>query len=399
MKMNCIYDHSTSSIYQDTQILQLDGNLTCDSDISSKESCDSNDTTDESLFDSDDEVDCGPLPANLSPIPDQNVQPNQPLLLDVNLYSDAQASCFLPLCLMMNARSVYNKSDNLREMLSSIGPSVTLISETWERENNKLDNVLNSTRFKYISSYRKKKSPGGGCAIVYNERQFNVVNPDVDVPENVEAAWAIFSPVTSDVNKLKVKRILVGTIYVSPKSKYKTETADHIIETIHLLRARYDNDINFLIGGDFNRMPVTDILECYGALKQVVSVPTRKSATLEILLSDLASMYHPVTTLPPLQVDTGKDGKDSDHNVVVFAPRSNVEYRVSRKKKIVTTRPVPQSQILKFESELAKVAWAEHFENKTVHQQTDIFHSVLRENLDKHFPEKIVKISSLDKNG
>ena len=108
-------------------------------------------------------------------------------------------------------------------------------------------------------------------------------------------------------------------------------------------------------------------------------------------------MYHPVTTLPPLQVDTGKDGKDSDHNVVVFAPRSNVEYRVSRKKKTVTTRPVPQSQILKFESELAKVAWTEHFENKTVHQQTEIFHSVLRENLDKHFPEKIVKISSLDK--
>ena len=108
-------------------------------------------------------------------------------------------------------------------------------------------------------------------------------------------------------------------------------------------------------------------------------------------------MYHPPTTLPPLQVDSDKKGKDSDHNVVVFAPLSNVEFRLERTKKTIRTRPVLQSQILKFERDLAQFPWAESFENKTVDQQAEIFHSFLRVHLDRYFPEKVVKISSMDK--
>ena len=164
----------------------------------------------------------------------------------------------------------------------------------------------------------------------------------------MEAAWAVFFPVTNQTSNLKVKRIAIGTVYVSPKSRHNAETIEHIIETIHLMKARYDNDINFLIGGDFNRLDITEILDCYGGLRQVISVPTRESATLEILLTDLHTMYHPPTTLPPLQVDTDKLGKDSDHNIVVFAPLSNVEFRMERIKKTIRTRPVLQSQIFKF---------------------------------------------------
>ena len=108
-------------------------------------------------------------------------------------------------------------------------------------------------------------------------------------------------------------------------------------------------------------------------------------------------MYHSPTTLPSLQVDTDKKGKDSDHNVVVFAPISNELYTVDRVKKTIRTRPVMESQILKFEQDLAQVPWNELFENKTVDEQTELFHGFLRENLDRYFPEKVVKISSMDK--
>ena len=173
----CTYTHKCR--LDSRHIFQLDGNITNVSDASDNSSNDESFTSeDESTFDTDDEVDNEPIPANLSPVLGQNVQDNQPLRFDVNLNKDAQAS-FLPLCLMMNARSIYNKPNNLNEMLSRIGPSVTLISETWEREKNRLDNVLNSRRFKHISCYRKNKSPGGGCAIIYNESQFSVINPEI----------------------------------------------------------------------------------------------------------------------------------------------------------------------------------------------------------------------------
>ena len=100
-----------------------------------------------------------------------------------------------------------------------------------------------------------------------------------------------------------------------------------------MLRAIYNNEIHFCIGGDFNKVDISDILESYGALKQIISIPTHKSATLEIILTDLHSLYHPPTTLSPLQADSNKKGQNSDHDVVVFAPNSNAQYRVSRKRK------------------------------------------------------------------
>ena len=196
---------------------------------------------------------------------------------------------------------------------------------------------------------------------------------------------------------LKVKRIAVESYYVSPRSKHKQETIEHIIDTIHVLRAKFDNEIHFLIGGDFNKLNISDILDCYGALKQIISVPTRKSATLEIILTDLHTMFHPPTTLPPLQVDLDKLGKDSDHNIVVFAPKSNISYKTDRKKKIVKTRPLPDSEILNFEKNLIRYPWDEIFMNKTVDEQVELFHDFLRSNLEKYFPEKCTKISTLDK--
>ena len=205
------------------------------------------------------------------------------------------------------------------------------------------------------------------------------------------------TPKSEGSQQLKVKRIAVASIYVSPRSKHKVETVEHIIETINLLRAKYDNQINLLITGDFNRLDITDILECYCGLRQIISVPTRKSATLEIVLTDLHSMFHPPTTLLPLQVDTDKKGKYSDHNIVLLAPKSNAEYRVERIKRIIKTRPILESEVLNFERDLGNYSWDEVFSNRSPDEQVSIFHTFLREQLDAYFPEKCTKISNIDK--
>ena len=58
-------------------------------------------------------------------------------------------------------------------------------------------------------------------------------------------------------------------------------------------------------------------------------------------------------TMPPLQVDTNKKWKDSDHDVVLFAPLHNVDYKRDRVKKTIKIRPVLDSQVMKFERDLA----------------------------------------------
>ena len=370
-------------------MLQVDGNA---SFISS----DSDNSDDDTIIDTDDEVDSQPIPANFFPVPDQIVLPGQPLQFDVNLSTDNKSS-FIPLCLVMNCRSACNKANNLKEMMQTIGPDLILASETWERDKMRLRDILNCKKFKIKSFYRKSKSPGGGCAIIYNESRFTFTDPDICVPEGVEAVWSVFTPVAGCTQHLKVKRIAVASIYVSPRSKYKSETISHIIETIHMLRATYDNQISVLISGDFNRIDITDILECYGGLRQIISVPTRQSATLEIVLTDLQSMFHPPTTLPPLQVDTDKKGKDSDHNIVLLAPKSSAQFRVERKKKIIKTRPLLDSNILRFEKDLGLVQWDVVFEDKNPDEQAKVFHTFLRNQLDRYFPEKTTTITNLDR--
>ena len=87
-----------------------------------------------------------------------------------------------------------------------------------------------------------------------------------------------------------------------------------------MLRARYNNKINFLISGDFNQVDIQDVLLSYGALHQIVDVATKKGAALQSILTDLHTVMYPPTAQPPIQVDDGKKGKDGDHQAPTTRP-------------------------------------------------------------------------------
>ena len=121
------------------------------------------------------------------------------------------------------------------------------------------------------------------------------------------------------------------------------------------------------------------------------------STKLSIVLTDLGSFFHLPTTLPPLQVTKDKKGRDSNHNIVVLMPKSNAQCKINRVKKTIRTRPIPESQLLNFEKDLANFPWSDVFENKNPNEQTRIFHNFLRSQLDHYFPEKTTQISNLDR--
>ena len=81
-----------------------------------------------------------------------------------------------------------------------------------------------------------------------------------------------------------------------------------------------------------------------------------------------------------------------------MAPKSNQQFKIERKKRTISTRPLPQSQIEKFEKTIMDTDWDHIFHEKDINEKVDIFHHVLRSNLDKYFPERITKMSNLDRN-
>ena len=165
--------------------------------------------------------------------------------------------------------------DNFKLLLNELGIELGIVVETWEREELPLENLLHMQNYKIHSYTRPKRKarrqPGGSCTIFYKETRFTAVKANVPIPHGVEACWLILKP----INKSDpIHNIAVASIYVSPNSVYKTATINHIIDTIHLLRAQYDTMINYLISGDLNRVKVDRILDSYWPLRQIITAST-----------------------------------------------------------------------------------------------------------------------------
>ena len=148
------------------------------------------------------------------------------------------------------------------------------------------------------------------------------------------------------------------------------------------------------MAGDYN---IQEVLLSYGGLQQICGVPTRKGATLQLILTDLHTYMHPPYALPPLQVDEGKAGKDSDHQALILASKASKEFFVKREKRKVITRPIPESKIGPFCAELTRCRLEGINNTEDIDVKTDTFHNYLRQLLNKHFPEKKVTVSNLDK--
>ena len=363
-----------------SNIAQMDGaDVSCDTlsdtDVSQSTECDT-----------EDEIEPDNSPIVLTPA----TKPNSRQM------KISQASS-LPLITVLNARSLYNKPGNFKKLLTELGIEVAICSETWEREDKPLTELLQLKNYKINSHRRPKvkanKQPGGACALIYNENRFKVTNLDIHVPKGVEACWSVFKPLNKND---QVKNIAIASVYVSPNSRYKTATINHIIEAIQLLRSQYDNNINYLIGGDLNRLNINRILSSYTPLRQIITEPTRYTATLENIITDLHTLYQPPTCLPPLQVDLDKPGKDSDHNIVILSPIT-ISNNNKKVKKSVVTRPLSDSGMKLFEQFICTHTWDEVVNEADIDKKVNNLHATLRTKLDEIFPEKTVMVSYLDR--
>ena len=250
-----------------------------------------------SEYDTEDEAYNGREPAVLIPAATQPPA-GQPLLLEVDETGRRRLPASLPLVMMTNARSLYNKIHNFKKWLLEIFPDCALISESWECEGRRksLEDLLASTPFRVHSYRRPRGRTGGCCAVIYNETRFKVEKVNVNIEEGIESVWVVMTPRVLDHKLQKVKRVCVCSVYIAPRwlwlkrpslvqlldgfarvtvqsnpiqsrSEMKSETMPHIIQTIHYIRSKYDNEVHFVVGGDVNNTDYSDIINSYGALK------------------------------------------------------------------------------------------------------------------------------------
>ena len=143
----------------------------------------------------------------------------------------------LPKVLNLNPRSLYNKVEEFVTFITEENIDLTCISESWERENLKLDEIISIDDYEVISNVFQRKGIGGRPAIVVNNKKFQVENLTqsvIEIPWGVEAVWALLTPKNS-TSASKIQKIAVGSIYCKPNSKKKTALLDHIAQVYHKL--------------------------------------------------------------------------------------------------------------------------------------------------------------------
>ena len=300
----------------------------------------------------------------------------------------------------MNPRSVYNKADEFHTFVKEEALDLIFLSESWERENLPLDEIINLEDHTVVSNVHQRTGMGGRPAIIANKRKFhiqNLTNTVIQIPWGVEAVWCILTPKNISHDS-KIQKIACCALYSKPNSKKKSLLLDHISDAFNILSTKYTRGLHFILAGDSNDLNLDPILSLSPSLRQTVQNWTRLDppAMLDPIMMTLSHLYQEPVCLDPLDADPDKNGKPADHLIVVSKPINILENKCSRQTRTIKVRPFPESGFLKFKEWLIDESWETVYKAESAHQKAKLFQNLLVQKMDEFFPEKIKKIQSDD---
>ena len=276
---------------------------------------------------------------------------------------------------------------------------VCFLTEVWEKSESKkhqkaIESMLELQGIKYVSTPRPGVRRGGGTALACNEERFHITKLNIQIPRPLEACFTLIKPKNPTG---KTNKFICCCFYSPPRSKFSNKLAEFLTATIGTLRTLHPGS-RVILGGDVNDMKLGLLQALDPTLKQTVKGFTNKNQdkTLDVFLMDCQDLYQEPEILPPMSVDLGKVGKDSDHNGVEAQPRCNLIPGGSSLRQQITVQPFPESGLFKFGSELAEEDWSELLRTKSITEMVEAFETRSKAMVDNIFPSKTVLVGPQD---
>ena len=248
---------------------------------------------------------------------------------------------------------------------------------------------------KYISTPRPGARRGGGTALACNQQKFSITKLNIAIPSPLEACFGVLKP-TNPVGK--VTKWLCASFYSPPKSKFRNKLAEFLVFTMGRLRTEHPGS-KVILAGDRNDMDIDLLCTLDPTLRQLVRGVTNKNKdkVLDVVYTDCPSLFQEPSILPPMQVDEGKVGKDSDHAGVMVLPRNNLAREGGEVRERIRVRPFPESGIINFGLRLIEEDWgAMEEEDMSSSDMVDSFVSLNNNMVDSVFPEKEIQVGPGD---
>ena len=311
----------------------------------------------------------------------------------------------LPKVVNCNPQSLYNKKDEFVTFVKQREIDLTFISESFERESWPLSDLLEDlteSEYTIISNVHQRREKGGRPGLVVNNKNYHVQNLTqsvINVPWGCEIVWCVLTPKNIQKDDDKIQKIVCGSFYSKPGSKYKSKLLDHISDTYNYLSTKYKKGLHWILARDANDLKLDSLLSLDPNMKQVVQDQTRLRSKppgiLDPILTTLSDYYQRPICLPPLRSDSQMS--ESDHLIVFMEPISAINNKPARQLRHVTVRRYPISQMTKFGDVLKIYDWSELYEAETSHKKAEILQKSLLDQLNFFMPEKIVTFSNSDK--
>ncbi|XP_068707713.1 uncharacterized protein [Montipora foliosa] len=206
---------------------------------------------------------------------------------------------------LLNARSLSPKLDELTALLATSPVDLVAITESWLRSDID-DSLLSISAFNLFRKDRITGRGGGICVYLNNvipcKRRLDSENPIF------ECLWLTLHP-----KRLprRLSGMAVCVVYHPPGRPTESHKGlnDYLINTTDRLRNEHP-DHGLVLLGDFNDFDCSNLVS-HHILKQVVQQPTRDSAILDFIVTNMHNLYGSPTIHAPLG--------SSDHNIVLLA--------------------------------------------------------------------------------
>ena len=283
---------------------------------------------------------------------------------------------------LVNACSLLLKLDELGALLATNVVDFVAITETWLNGDFE-DHLLSICGYNIFWRDRVHSRGGGVCGYLAQNipcrHLLDLENP------NFECLWVWLRP-----NRLPrpLSGIVVCMVYHPPGLPAEDHRSlnEYVINTIDFLRNKYP-DYGVVVLGDFNDFDISQLLSTHN-LKQVVQLPTRGSAILDLIVTNLRNKYMSPRILAPLGW--------SVHTIVQWLPSLGNVTHAKPTKRLV--RRYPQSGIDVFGGWVTAHDWySELGSTPTAADFTAAFTSQLTGAVDRIFPLKTFKCNHSDK--
>ena len=209
---------------------------------------------------------------------------------------------------LTNARSLMPKLDSLVDYFDVHNLTFCMVTETWiqgcRESTKKIGDLLDGSHIDMIRRDRGKR--GGGVAIAYDTRRAKLKKYAVQ-NNKYEIICA-----TGKINN-NSRKVAIICVYLPPKQTIQVtkEVENCLADCILKLKSEL-NDPMIIVGGDLNKKSINDAFKESQDIKMHNPIPTRGTAALDIVYSNLAA--HEERSLPPLSND---NDVGSDHNVLL----------------------------------------------------------------------------------